>query len=313
MDSTTEFEIDTMILDYMCSKAILETVTKRAEELAGRPPIEESNILPLFDTWKQLSSTKHAGREISHDLQAKLQLITVAVLFVYRFRNSRWSAPRRRDEQNAQNGAQRMDWQSHGENSTSAAAVAEAEDTDFQVLLSNVEIPQQDRATDTRQMTSLLEILPDFKKLCAMLSSILSPEGGCNYMHLAARFMLQSVLEQHAVFGKSSADIIEDAFSWQPEIDPDEWSNVRSSYLAILQPDDNKEEPLLSSHLARVAQQFPVFEFEAMITVRLREMLDKLETPMLVKLETGQLGDWDPSTFRLSNTRLPTHMQQGSS
>lgn len=50
MDPNTEFEIDTMILDYMCSKAILETVTKRAEELAGRPPLEESNILTLFDS-----------------------------------------------------------------------------------------------------------------------------------------------------------------------------------------------------------------------------------------------------------------------
>jgi hypothetical protein len=50
MDPTTEFEFDTMILDYMCSKAILETVTKRAEELAGRPPPEETNILTLFDS-----------------------------------------------------------------------------------------------------------------------------------------------------------------------------------------------------------------------------------------------------------------------
>lgn len=50
MDPTAEFEIDTMVLDYMCSKAIFETVTKRAEELAGRPPIEESNILTLFDS-----------------------------------------------------------------------------------------------------------------------------------------------------------------------------------------------------------------------------------------------------------------------
>jgi hypothetical protein len=50
MDPTAEFEIDTMILDYICSKAILETVTKRAEELAGRPPIEESHILTLFDS-----------------------------------------------------------------------------------------------------------------------------------------------------------------------------------------------------------------------------------------------------------------------
>lgn len=50
MDPTAEFEIDTMILDYICSKAILETITKRAEELAGRPPIEETNILTLFDS-----------------------------------------------------------------------------------------------------------------------------------------------------------------------------------------------------------------------------------------------------------------------
>lgn len=50
MDPNTEFEIDTMILDYICTKAIFETVTKRAEELAGRRPIEESNILTLFDS-----------------------------------------------------------------------------------------------------------------------------------------------------------------------------------------------------------------------------------------------------------------------
>ncbi|QKX64402.1 uncharacterized protein TRUGW13939_11576 [Talaromyces rugulosus] len=290
MDPTTEFEIDTMILDYICSKAILETITKRAEELAGRPPIEETNILTLFDTWKTLSSTKHAERQISRDLQAKLQLITVAVLFVYRFRKSKWSAPRpQRDEQ-------------HGD-----TASVEVEDTDFQVLLNNVEIPLQERAADRYQMTSLLDILPDFKKLCAMLSNILSPE---TCMHLAARFMLQSVLEQHVVFGKVSTDLIEDSFSWQSADHP--WSNVRSSYLAILQP-PAEEESRLEAHIARVAQQFPAFEFEAMIIARLREILDELETPMLVKLETGQLGDWDPSSFRLSNIGPLTQLQRESS
>lgn len=192
-----------------------------------------------------------------------------------------------------------MDLQDHendddDENSTSPA---EAEDTDFQLLLNSVEIPPHERATDRREATSLLEILPDFTKLCAMMSRILPADDSSNYMHLAARFMLQSVLEQHVVFENTSSDIIEDAFSWHT--DSTEWSNVRSSYLAILQPNDKEEK--LASHLPRVAQQFPVFEFEAMITVRLREMLDKLETPMLVKLETGQLGDWDPLTFRLSN------------
>jgi hypothetical protein len=232
-------------------------------------------------------------------LQAKLQLITVTVLFVYRFRKSRWSAPRpRRDEQQAD--------RQHHENST---ASIEAEDTDFQVLLNNVEIPPQGRAADRHQMTSLLDILPDFKKLCAMLSSILSPEI---YMHLAARFMLQSVLEQHVIFGKVSTDLIEDAFSWQSAPVDHPWSNVRSSYLAILQP-PAEEESRLAAHIARVAQQFPVFEFEAMVTARLREILDELETPMLVKLETGQLGDWDPSSFRLSNAGLLTQLQRDSS
>lgn len=236
-------------------------------------------------------------------MQAKLQLITVAVLFVYRFRNSsKWSAPRQQQQQ-----------QQH-ENGTAAAveSTEEEEDTDFQILLNNVEIPQQERAADRRKMTSLLDILPDFKKLCAMLSSIF-PSSEENYTHLAARFMLQCVIEQQAIFGNVSTELINKAFSWQsaaPDDHQHKWATVRSSYLAILQPPADES---LENGIARVAQQFPVFEFEAMITTRLREILDQLETPVLVKLETGQLGDWDPYSFRLSNIRLATGQESSRS
>lgn len=262
-------------------------------------PFYKADSNEIYTAWKTLSSTKHAERQISRDLQAKLQLITVAVLFVYRFRNSRWSG--RRDEEQQQH-----------ENGIAETASTTEEDTDFQILLNNVEIPQQERAADRHKMTSLLDILPDFKKLCAMLSSIFSSsEEG--YMHLAARFMLQAVIEQHTIFENVSIDLIEEAFSWQSAAPDDDhkWATVRPSYLAILQP---AGEESLGSSIARVAQQFPVFEFEVMITARLREILDGLETPMLVKLETGQLGDWDPSSFRLSNIRLVTgQLQQESS
>jgi hypothetical protein len=50
MDPETEFDTDTMILDYVCSKATHALLLTRVAELSNRPAHADVGILEIFDS-----------------------------------------------------------------------------------------------------------------------------------------------------------------------------------------------------------------------------------------------------------------------
>lgn len=50
MDPETEFDTDTMILDYVCSKATHALLLTRIAELSNRPAHADVDILEIFDS-----------------------------------------------------------------------------------------------------------------------------------------------------------------------------------------------------------------------------------------------------------------------
>ncbi|KAH8688891.1 hypothetical protein BGW36DRAFT_353045 [Talaromyces proteolyticus] len=268
MDADSEVQIDLMILDYLCCKAIFEILTKRTAELSAKQTPVDTDLLTIFDTWRTLSSTKHAGTEIPRDLQAKMHLITFTTLFVNRLRGSNWNGSPdilRWREQNSQEAS------GH-----------------FSTIDEKLKIPDYDRLVDVHQITTLLGILPDLLSLYAVLSRVPPP---MNHWKIVARFILQAVLEQYSLFGRASPDMIEKVFKWADATlnwgGLDEWAILRTEMLNLLQPD---EEQSLKGHLEYLTKQFSVFEFEAMVIMHIRTILGDLKTPVLVKMEMGELG-----------------------
>lgn len=50
MDPETEFDTDTMILDYVCSKATHAFLLTRIAELSNRPAHADVDLLEIFDS-----------------------------------------------------------------------------------------------------------------------------------------------------------------------------------------------------------------------------------------------------------------------
>ena len=179
--------------------------------------------------------------------------------------------------------------------------------TAYMAMLEILCIPQEERLDDRDQILSLWDLFSDFLDLCASMSSI--TEGNDeDLLEVLGKYTLQAVLEQYTLFGKTADEAIThtssllqstyqqySSSSSSKREKKAEWlSIIRSRYLTILLPPPT---PLTASqpgeseetHLKHLAQQFPAFEFEASLVMKLQSFLFGLETPVLVKLETGEM------------------------
>lgn len=166
-------------------------------------------------------------------------------------------------------------------------------------MLEILRIPREERLDDRSQVLSLIDLFPAFLELCSAMS-ITEDEDAL--VEALGKFLLQAVLEQYTLFGKTAIEAITHASSLlsshhHPSSQNDrkkKWlSAVQSRYLTILLPPSptaSQQSESQETHLNRLAQQFPAFDFEAMLVMRLQSFLFGLETPVLVKLETGEMN-----------------------
>ncbi|KUL83379.1 hypothetical protein ZTR_11255 [Talaromyces verruculosus] len=282
MDPETEFDTDIMILDYVCSKATHALLLTRIAELSSRPAHADVDIVKIFDTWHLLTTHKHgATRQISRDLEAKLRLISFTAQFLSRARKSKW-----RDSHTRTNGIQ----EGHALSNTA-----------YMTMLEILRIPREERLDDRCQVLSLIDLFPVFLDLCPAMSI---SEDEDALVEVLGKFLLQAVLEQYTLFGKTAIDAITQASSLlsshhqhpSPQNDREKkWLlEIQSTYLTVLlptpSPTASQQSESQEMHLNRLAQQFPAFDFEAMLVMRLQSFLFGLETPILVKLETGEMN-----------------------
>jgi hypothetical protein len=157
-------------------------------------------------------------------------------------------------------------------------------------------IPREERLGDRSQVLSLMDLFPDFLDLCSAMSIAQDEDG---LVEVLGKYLLQAVLEKYTLFGKTAIEAISEASSLlssshqnPAESRTTKWlSAIQSTYLTILLPPPTASQQGESqeTHLNRLAQQFSAFDFEAMLVMRLQSFLFGLETPVLVKLETGEI------------------------
>ncbi|OKL62837.1 hypothetical protein UA08_02102 [Talaromyces atroroseus] len=286
MTPETELHTNMMILDYTCCKATHELLLRRIAELSDRSTAahkeSSDSLLSIFDSCETLMKAKHNTREassLSRDIQAKLQLNTFTRLFFYRARQS-------------------------GRNShhtTPSKTRRSFSATDYAAILDILKIPRIDRLEDRSSVVSLIDLFPDFLSLCSAmsasgaLSSSLSSSSS-SLGDLLGKYLLQSALEQYTLFNREATEVMEEMLTIieeEEEEEEGELTAVTAQYLDLLSPPPTsrgrgKKEVVLKAHFNHLAQHFPAFEFECMMTMQLQDFLFKLETPILVKLETGE-------------------------
>ncbi|RAO72974.1 uncharacterized protein BHQ10_008986 [Talaromyces amestolkiae] len=288
MDPETEFDTDTMILDYVCSKATHALLLTRIAELSDRPAHADVDIVKIFDTWHLLTTHKHgATRQISRDLDAKLRLISFTAQFLTRARKSEW-----RDSSNGNS-------RPHGIQGQQVLS-----STAYMTMLEILRIPREQCLDDRRQVLSLIDLFPDFLDLCFVMRITENEES---LIEVLGKYTIQAVLEQYTLFGKTTIESVTHASSLLLPHQPpsssqserkNKWlSEIQSTYLTILHPPPpptaSQQCDSHETHLNRLAQQFPTFEFEAMLVMKLQKFLFGLETPLLVKLETGEINPYE--------------------
>lgn len=169
-------------------------------------------------------------------------------------------------------------------------------------MLEILRIPREERLDDRRQVLSLTDLFPEFLDLCFAMRITENEES---LIEVVGKYIIQAVLEQYTLFGKTTIESLTHASSLlspqqpsssQTERKNDWLSEIQSTYIAILRPPPSptasQQCDSQETHLNRLAQQFPTFEFEAMLVMRLQKFLFGLETPVLVKLETGELNPY---------------------
>lgn len=274
----------------------------------------------IVTAFKSISSAHHSKRPITRDLEAKLQLLTFASLFFRRHVNSVWSREipelnlwREKNTQSAREWMTNKGNQLFENNSWLTPRALQVDhstlERNYHTMLLQLRIPPENQIRDRRKIILLLDIIPEFMALCAIAAPILSDELS---MELAAQFMMQASLEQYQIFGNISPEIINEAFAWgangidnavsdaksskrqinSPCIDAidnaSSWEKKRAEYLNRLQPEG---EVSLHVHLQSLSNNFPFFQFEGMIIDFLTHLIEKLEVPVLLQLERGQLGE----------------------
>lgn len=184
----------------------------------------------------------------------------------------------------------------------------------------------EDAFYGTSACLALRDILPLFMQVIAARNELNNSNLSTGLMELAAQFMLQASLEQYLVFGAIGCDAIDETFAWgfkplnihnenfmsdqmdtgdespadslndvdrmfQDEDDatrevPD-WDEIKSAYLAELA---DSSDGSLRHHLERVANLYPIKEFEETILKLLVGLAASLPAPVLAQLEKGSLN-----------------------
>lgn len=179
----------------------------------------------------------------------------------------------------------------------------------------------EDAFYGTSACLALRDILPLFMKVIAARNELNNSNLSTELMELAAEYMLQASLEQYLVFGSTGCDAIDETFAWgykptetkpsdQIDMDVDipkdasnevnrmfqdddntarevpEWDEIKSAYLEELADSGDGS---LWRHLEKVADLYPIKEFEATILQLISGLAASLPAPILAQLEKGSL------------------------
>lgn len=187
----------------------------------------------------------------------------------------------------------------------------------------------------TTASAALLDMLPSFMTVIAARNELNNSTLNKALMKLAGQFMLQACLEQYLVRGASGSDATDEAFAWgykdtnctqEEEVgqiwlngnasfepldetvrmfqhedvtdgnvqESSDWIETKSAYIATLVKESHGSADLVD-HLERLAEEYPIDEFDSTMLGLLGSLADSLPAPVFVQLEQGSLGDMTPA------------------
>lgn len=130
----------------------------------------------------------------------------------------------------------------------------------------------------------LSEIGIEFMDLC---SAAVHKVSETRWFDIGARFMVQAVLEEECD-GNTPSDILSRLCAWAPD-DParnSKWMKIRQSYTNEL-PKHND----ISAARNSLNRKFPFEEFRCIVLVFLIDLMTTLDSPLLIQLERGKIGN----------------------
>lgn len=177
-------------------------------------------------------------------------------------------------------------------------------------MLDILKIPPKDRLEKRENVVSLMDLAPEWATLCSAMANAAALSTSSLLSDLTGKWLLQAVLEQYTIFGRTAADAKDDGLAMAETIyhrrhreeeekeeggGGEKWLDQESisQYLNLLSPPSNRKgggETSLEDHFNQLILRFPTLhQFESMIVMQLHDFLLSLDTPVLVKVETGEL------------------------
>ncbi|PGH30527.1 hypothetical protein GX50_06707 [[Emmonsia] crescens] len=324
-DPELKLEVDLMALDYLLCKAIIAVMEDRIAQRNGEQAQlthgtkNGDNILGIFDGFMQLFRHNHLSNNNNNnnnntayfttDLKIKLQILTVTNLLCRRYTRGSSSflpseetleAQRKRNKERAER------WLRQNEDCRISSRATETPfigDKSFlernrRDMYSHMGIPYEDG--DDKILVALLDILPEYMSLCAMVPHRDIPDT--SWMELPVRFMLHAAIEEVLLQGKTIAEAANEAFAWDYpyKVEGDEgddekehkvqiaqWETVRDSVKASLVSAADERE--WEVRVEEILQKSPFIQFEEYVLDWLMALFRFQDTPILVQLEEGKL------------------------
>ncbi|GFF49647.1 hypothetical protein IFM58399_08611 [Aspergillus lentulus] len=271
VDSDTQVEVDTIILDYLLCTVINTFLCTQERE--KRWHCKDQNTNWLIQTINSLALTLIHAETMSQDMRIKLQLLEFITTCnqdqYYRTTANNQSLPHGFGEQKE----------------------GTALSTDRQIypphLKPQAQRPHIDTNNDRTQPT--LDIGPAiayaFLSLCIVANDHLSDT---NWADIAAQLMLKVASEKHGSHGSTTPDIFYELIAQAPEAvkERPEWQQVVDKYETYLQP------PLgvhPSRDLETALKRLPTHQLGTIIIEFLFDLMRRLNPPVLLQLERGKL------------------------
>lgn len=158
------------------------------------------------------------------------------------------------------------------------------------------------------QNASLLDTLPRFLIISAVISNAMNEDPSQQWMELAAEYMLQAAIEQYTKYGAAGPEALEKCFRWgwvrsldtkdddlalindmfrgSDEAEIVGWTETKEKYLRTF---DYGGQSYFASSYRDLEGELPRTAFEMRVLEYADGLLGFLKKPILLQLELGQL------------------------
>lgn len=336
----TSLEVDHMVLDYTAYNTIIACLASRNLEQQSRSSKSLSASLSMSNAFLPIFKARHSSYKADPELKFRIKLLKLVTLFTQRLTyNPTTPSEPSLESLRGSNLHRAWNWIGDPSNAPSSSFSGQGLDDQLPIpaeglernrglVLQELNIPAEDEENEnpfygTSSCVSLLDILPLFIEVSAARNAMNASNLSERWMDLASEFMLQACLEQYLVVGARGTDVIDEAFAWGYESDPqadvqhsidindmfedeeyatevDGWSHIKRFYLEQLclpkesltangSSENGDIAGRIVAHLEIVAAKFPIATFEASILAFLDALSKTTPKPLLVQLESGKM------------------------